>query len=189
MFVFLESKLNGKVVQAAAGGGGDLIARIDFAQGFESFLVEYPGSSHGPILRNGDNVFLKANKGQYWSAKNAGGSTMGALASVPQGWETFTILAQDSYFHDGDELTTLDAEGKPLMNADGSKKKIIVSIKTSGGQWVSAPTDALTGAPKPLVALASTGRYADEATFELVFTGGNVKRPAYDEWAGWTPTV
>ena len=96
MFLFFEAQSNDQIVTAVGGGGGDLIAKLDLAKGYESFAVTIMSSNFSDgLLHNGDFIALRANNGQYVSARNGGGSELAAVATQPQGWETFKLKCED----------------------------------------------------------------------------------------------
>lgn len=72
----------GMYVRAVGGGGAGLSADRRVANDHEKFTKD--SLSDGKIA-------IRAEKGQYWRAKDAGGSTLDCLANNALAWESFTI--------------------------------------------------------------------------------------------------
>lgn len=73
-----------KYVRAVGGGGGELIADRDVANDHEKFTK---------VNGIGFELAIRTAGGEFWRAKNAGGSEFDAAATEQRGWEQFSILA------------------------------------------------------------------------------------------------
>lgn len=84
---------------------------------------------NGGKLQNGDQVYLQAANGDFWSAENGGSSSCGGCKSpvvanraVAASWETFTIHKVggiDSIIRDGDSISLQSSAGDYVVADNG----------------------------------------------------------------------
>lgn len=95
-------------------------------QAWETFSLD---DTNGGTLDSGDSVTIRTGGGQYFKARNGGGSTLTATATTPLGWETFKIVkaAGTGAIKNGDVVGFQTQIGKWITAANGGGSTVAVS--------------------------------------------------------------